>query len=50
MSFSRVMDDIDTWLYEEENDDEYDFHDLNGDESHNEDFSVNIETSEQNLI
>lgn len=32
MSFSRVMDDLDTWLYEEENDDEYDLHDLNGDD------------------
>lgn len=50
MSFSRVMDDLDTWLYEKENDDEYDLHDLNGDDRHNEDFSVNVDTSEQNLI
>ena len=50
VSFSRVMNDIDNWLDEEENNDEDDLHELNGDNSDNEDLSVNIDSSEPSLI
>ena len=50
VSFSRVMNGIDNWLDEEENNDEEDLHELNGNNSDNEDLSVNIDSSEQNLI
>ena len=50
VSFSRVLNDIDNWLDEEENNDEDDLHELNGDNSDNEDLSVNIDSSEQSLI
>ena len=44
------MDNIKTWLDQEENDDEGDLRDLNEGDSNNEGFSVDVDSGEQNLI
>lgn len=50
VSFSVVIHDINTWLDEEKNDDEVEFHDLNGGDSNNEDFYIDADFSEKNLL
>ena len=45
----QVMDDINCWL-DDENDDENDLHDLNASDSENEDFSISVDVSEEVLI
>ena len=49
VSFDQVMDDINCWL-DDKNDDENDLHDLNASDSENEDFSISVDASKEVLI
>ena len=48
VSFDQVMDDINCWL-DDENDDENDLHDLNASDSENEHFSISVDGSQMIL-
>ena len=47
--FDQVMDDINCWL-DDENDEENDLHDLNASDSENEHFSISVDDSQEKFI
>ena len=49
VSFDQVMDNINCWL-DDENDDENDLDDLNASDSGKEDFGISVDASEEVLI
>ena len=47
--FDQVMDDINCWL-DDENDEENDLHDLNASDSENKHFSISVDDSQEMFI